>query len=141
MPHPPPPPPPPPAATAPAFVFATEADLKSKPGQITVAQAKALFDQQAFFIDARKAEHYTLAHIKGAYRMAEADFQFGNPPMLAAIPRDATLVVYCSGGNCDESEQVAKLIGFSGYKRVYVLHDGLPGWQAMNYPIETGEGQ
>ena len=61
--------------------------------------------------------------------------------MLAAIPRDATLVVYCNGGNCDESEQVAKLINGSGYQKVYVMHDGIPGWQAMGYPSEEGEGQ
>ncbi len=130
-----------PPTANPAFVFTTEADLKSKPGQITVAQAKSLFDQQAFFIDARKLEDYRKGHVKGSFRMAEADFQFGNPPMLAAIPRDATLVVYCNGGNCDESEQVAKLINGSGYQKVYVLHDGIPGWQAMGYPSETGDGQ
>lgn len=128
-------------AAAPTFVFATEADLKSKPGQITVAQAKALFDQQAVFIDARKLDPYKLDHVKGAFRMAEEDFQFGNPPMLAAIPRDATLVIYCSGGNCDESEQVAKLINGAGYQKVYVMHDGIPGWLAMSYPSEKGEGQ
>jgi rhodanese-related sulfurtransferase len=133
--------PPQPAPNSSAFVFATEADLKSKPGQITVAQSKALFDQQAFFIDARKLEEYRKGHVKGSYRMAEADFQFGNPPMLAAIPRDATLIVYCNGGNCDESEQVAKLINGSGYQKVYVMHDGIPGWQAMGYPSEEGEGQ
>jgi rhodanese-related sulfurtransferase len=136
-----PPSPIPTPAAAPTFVFATEADLKSKPGQITVAAAKALFDQQAIFIDARKLDPYKLDHVKGAFRMAEEDFQFGNPPMLAAIPRDATLVVYCSGGNCDESEQVAKLINGAGYQKVYVMHDGIPGWLAMSYPSEKGEGQ
>lgn len=130
-----------PAPAATSFVFATEADLKSKPGQITVAQAKALFDQQAFFIDARKLEDYRKDHVKGSYRMAEADFQFGNPPMLAAIPRDATLVVYCNGGNCDESELVAKMINGAGYQKVYVMHDGIPGWLAMSYPSEKGDGQ
>jgi rhodanese-related sulfurtransferase len=121
------------------FVFTKEADLQ--PGQITVEQAKSLFDEQAFFIDARKPEPYQLGHVKGAYRMAEADFQFGDPKMLALIPRDSTLVVYCSGGHCDESELVARLLTNSGYKKVYVLRDGFPGWDAMGYPSEKGEGQ
>jgi rhodanese-related sulfurtransferase len=128
-----------PPTANPAFTFTKKEALPT--GHITVEDAKALFDNQAFFIDARKLEAYQEGHVKGSYRMAEADFQFGNPPMLAAIPRDATLVVYCSGGHCDESEQVAKLINGSGYQKVYVMHDGIPGWQAMGYPSEKGDGQ
>ena len=55
----------------------THASFRKRPGE-------------TLFIDARKLEEYRKGHVKGSYRMAEADFQFGNPPMLAAIPRGSS---------------------------------------------------
>ncbi len=109
-------------------------------GQITLDEAKKLYDTAASFVDARRKEDYEQGHIKGAMRINLKSFENGDPPLLAMIPRDAIVVVYCSGGNCDESEHVADFMANSGYKKVYVIHDGYPGWKAMGWPVETGEG-
>jgi rhodanese-related sulfurtransferase len=110
------------------------------PGQITLDEAKRLFDSGASLVDARRKDDYEQGHIKGAMRINLKSFENGDPPLLAMIPRDGTVVVYCSGGNCDESEHVAEFLYNSGYKKVYVIHDGFPGWKAKGWPIETGEG-
>lgn len=109
-------------------------------GQITIDEAKQAFDSGASFIDARRKDDYEAGHIKGAIRMNLASFQGGDPPLLAMVPRDGVVVVYCGGGNCDESESVAKMLFNSGYQKVFVLHDGYPGWKALGHAVETGEG-
>lgn len=109
-------------------------------GQITLAEAKMLFDSpQVSFVDARTRENYALGHIRGAVRLQLEDFQKGVPPKLGLIPRENKIVVYCSGGNCDESERVAEQLEGSGYRNIYIIHDGFPGWKAMNFPIEIAE--
>ncbi len=131
---------PPPTVPAPiAFKETSKTELANKPGQITVTEARALFDQQATFIDARKLDPYKLGHVKGAWRLELSDFDAGDPQFLALIPRSSVLVVYCSGGHCDESEAVARMLTGSGYKSTYVMHDGIPGWTALGHPVTTGE--
>lgn len=122
----------------PGWTPTLQADMPK--GQIPLDQAKSLFDQGATAVDARIKADYEAGHIKGALRINLKSFENGDPPLLAMIPRDANVLVYCSGGNCDESEHVAELLNGSGYKKVYIIHDGFPGWKAMGYPIDTGEG-
>ena len=126
-------------APAPAAFKETPKTDFDKPGQITVTEARALFDQQATFLDARKLDPYKLGHVKGAWRLELSDFDAGDPQFLALIPRSSVLVVYCSGGHCDESEAVARMLTGSGYKSTYVMHDGIPGWTALGHPVTTGE--
>lgn len=110
-------------------------------GHITLTLAKQLFDaQSAIFVDARKMELFEAAHIAGAFKIELHDFQQGDPQILMMIPRDSQVVIYCTGGNCDESEKVAQMMQGSGYAKCFVLHDGLPGWQAMGWPTEQGRG-
>lgn len=109
-------------------------------GQITLDEAKQAFDGGASFIDARRKEEYEAGHIQGAIRINLKSFENGDPPLLAMVPRESMVIVYCGGGKCDESERVAEMLNNSGYKKVFVVHDGFPGWKAMGWPVETGEG-
>lgn len=109
-------------------------------GHITVAQAKALFDNGAKFIDARAKDDYEKGHVRDAFRVLQSAFAAGDPPALAMIMRSEVVVVYCNGGHCDESEGVARMLDQSGYKKVYVMHDGFPGWKTAGHPSDTGPG-
>lgn len=109
-------------------------------GQITLDEAKRAFDNGASFVDARRKEEYEAGHIQGAIRMNLKSFENGNPPIMAMIPRDGVVIVYCGGGKCDESERVAEQLNNSGYSKVFIIHDGFPGWNTMKFPTETGEG-
>lgn len=122
--------------TAP-FVPTKKADLPE--GQITLEAAKQAFDAGAMFVDARKPEDYAAGHVENAIRIESEMFRHGDPPELGLIPRSAIVVVYCNGGHCDESENVAKYLSNSGYGKVFVMHDGFPGWKAVGYPFATGE--
>lgn len=110
-------------------------------GHITIEQAAGLYDQQAFFVDARRKEVYAEGHVANAFRADMESFKNTTPSWVAALPKDMLLVVYCNGGDCDESEHVAQLLNASGFTAVYIMHDGFPGWKAAGLPVETGEGQ
>jgi rhodanese-related sulfurtransferase len=110
-------------------------------GHITIEQASGLYDQQAFFVDARRKEVYVEGHVANAFRADMESFKNSTPSWVSALPKDMLLVVYCNGGDCDESEHVAQLLNASGFTAVYIMHDGFPGWKSAGLPVETGEGQ
>jgi len=110
-------------------------------GHITVARARELFDQQAHFIDSRKREEYEAGHVQGAIRMELADFKDAIPPPIEFMVKGTPVVVYCVGGDCDESEAVGKQLNILGFTSVVVMHDGFPGWKQAGHPVETGPGQ
>lgn len=121
-------------------------------GHITLDEAKALFDAKvaatpaesggpgAVFVDTRKKDIFEEGHVVGAYRIGLHDFEGGDPQILNFIDRSSTIIAYCVGGNCDESEAVARMLSGAGYTKVYVMHDGFPCWKKLGYPNETGPG-
>ena len=114
---------------------------KLPPGQITMDEAKKIFDSgQAVFVDTRKLDMYEAGHVQGAYHIELHDFENGDPKILNFIDRSSVIVAYCVGGNCDESEAVARQLSGAGYQKVYVMHDGFPCWKALGFPVETGKG-
>lgn len=107
---------------------------------VDLVEARKLFDEKlAVFMDARSHEEYLSGHISAAL----------SAPILAVVKRDLdlgqllpsggkVLVTYCSGGLCDTSVELAKELADMGYKNIYVLGDGYPGWEAAGYPVEEG---
>ena len=63
--------------------------------------------------------------------------QVGRELARAPLPKDAAIVVYCSGPACPNSRDAgAKLVAF-GYTNVAVFEGGLEAWKAAGRPIET----
>lgn len=114
--------------------------ISSEIGFIDLVEAKKLFDEElVIFLDARSNEEYLSGHISDAL----------STPILAVVKRDLDmsqllpggrkiLVTYCSGGLCDTSVELAKELVDIGYKNIFVLEDGYPGWEAAGYPVEEG---
>lgn len=128
-----------PAPTTPTgFAFTPKDKLPA--GHVTIEEAKRLLDAGAMFVDSRKASEYAEGHVENAIRIDTSMFKAGDPVELSLIPRSAVVVVYCNGGNCDESDNLAKLLDLSGYGKVYVMHDGFPGWKAAGHAWGTGSG-
>lgn len=112
----------------------------AKQGHITIAQAFELFNSTppAFFIDARRKDVYEAGHVRDAFRLPLEAFKGREPAHLQVMPREEIYIVYCEGGNCDESVAVQKQLLLSGYQKVYVMHAGYPAWQAAGHPTQTG---
>ena len=83
-----------PVATPPASPAPSETPMPADDApRITIEEAKKAFDEgKAFIIDARAEEAYKAEHIKGAVNIRHDNLD----AMLKQIPRDKTIIVYCS---------------------------------------------
>jgi rhodanese-related sulfurtransferase len=92
-------------------------------------------------VDARSIFEYKLGHIPGAVSLPADSFDPVFPKVAPQLKTAKLVIVYCSGGSCGTSEDVAKKLmdhGLTG-DRLAIFTDGLPGWMGANLPIKTGE--
>jgi len=93
------------------------------------------------FIDARDDRHYAEGHIPGAYQF---DRYYPEKHLSAVLPAclNATkIVVYCTGGDCEDSEFAALALRDAGapLERIVVYVGGMTEWTANGLPVEVGE--
>jgi rhodanese-related sulfurtransferase len=91
-------------------------------------------------VDARSPEEFRLGHIPGAVNLPADQFAPFYPKVRARLEKAKIIIVYCSGGSCGTSEELAMELIKAGFveKRVAVFSGGLPGWMRAKLPIETG---
>ncbi|CAG0975540.1 Inner membrane protein YgaP [Phycisphaerales bacterium] len=108
--------------------------------EISVAQAWDLFQKGSPFVDARLVEDYEKGHVEGAFWITADQFMNGNfPAALNFIDKSATVVVYCSGGDCDASHNVVELMHTVGYTQCHVMKDGFDPWKSAGHPVAAGK--
>lgn len=103
---------------------------------VNAATAKALYDKNAYFFDAREKRHYAKEHIKGAYPVyfdvSKAEY------IVLQLPKDKeeALVFYCYGETCANSYEAALAVRKLGYKNINWFLNGFGEWKAKGYPVE-----
>lgn len=135
----------PPAAPTPADGVAAQAATPDAPSatvgsDLTLAQAKAMWDEGVTFLDARPERDYTAGHIAGALHITPGNF--GKPESvekLQFLDMEKPVIVYCTGGDCHDSHNLVALLTDYGFKRCHVLTDGYPAWEKAGYDIEKSE--
>lgn len=126
-------------ATTPASNTPTAATLGL---MIDSRAAKTLFDMGVIFLDARIQPEYDAGHIPQAYLLNST--MFGTPAAdeaMKALDASQPVVIYCGGGDCDASKNVAILLQQAGFKQVHIIEKGYPEWKELGYPIETAAGK
>ena len=105
---------------------------------VNAKEAKALFDQDASFFDARDPRHYHAARIKGAY-LVKFDQTLAKWLALE-LPKakDEPIVFYCYGESCANSYEAALAVHEQGYSNVYWFINGYGKWLDDGYPVEKG---
>jgi rhodanese-related sulfurtransferase len=93
-------------------------------------------------LDARRTSVYREGHIPGArpFSIWESDvdekvktfFAEGHDP-------SAPIIVYCSGGECEDSHMLATKLHMAGFDNALVYKDGYPDWQKRGLPVHTGD--
>lgn len=81
-----------------------------------------------YLIDARGAEKFAQGHIKGAVNYYGGDVQSRIPDLLANVPRDRVILIYCDGGECELSHHVADVLKQFGYGPVFIYTGGWAEW-------------
>lgn len=93
------------------------------------------------FVDARDDRHYQEGHIPGAYQFDHYRAENYLPIVLPVCQTAQQIVVYCMGGDCEDSEFAAITLASTGIpmERFYVYGGGMSEWMTNGLPVEVGE--
>jgi rhodanese-related sulfurtransferase len=117
--------------------FAGEVSPMTVNGATTVdtAQAKALFDKGALFVDVRSDKDWAAGRIPDAIHL-ELKKVFSEETLGKDAKKDDAIVIYCNGESClRSSEASVKAVGW-GFTKIQYYRDGFPAWKAAGYPTE-----
>ena len=118
----------------PAPVALAEADV------VTPREAEQLWTTgDAFFLDARAPADYAAGHIALAHNLPAETFAQHYPHVSGILTKDAVLVVYCDGRQCELSQELAEKLRRLGYVHVRVLENGWTVWRTAGLPTKSGE--
>ncbi len=95
-------------------------------------------DGKIAFIDARNDEEYARGHIPRAYQLDYYRPEKYLPAVMPAVLGAEKVVVYCNGGECEDSEFTALLLRQSGLEpgKVFVFPGGFAAWATSGHPVE-----
>jgi rhodanese-related sulfurtransferase len=126
---------------------AIAARLQSKGLQpIAHAEVEQLFRDPRYemglivLVDARNDQHYQQGHIPGAYQFDHFRPQNYMADVLPACLMAEQVIVYCSGGECEDSESAAIFLRDAGVanEKIRIYAGGIHEWTQAGLPIETG---
>lgn len=97
-------------------------------------------DGRIVFIDARTDDAYQAGHIPGAIQFDHYRAPAYLPAVLPACMQAEQVVVYCGGGECEDSEFAAitlRDLGVPG-DRISIYAGGIKDWTGARLPVEIG---
>jgi len=112
-------------------------DFMTEPMMASLEFTKYFFDNnRAIFVDAREPEEFDISHIAGAINIP-FDYYDEYMDTIDALNYDDVFIIYCSGGECSLSLDLADVFfGDKAFENVFVFEGGLPAWQDAGYPTE-----
>jgi rhodanese-related sulfurtransferase len=119
----------------------TEARLaQQNTRMLTLEEVRYYLDQPGtILVDARSVEEYQLGHIPGAFSLPLDAFGADYPKVLPVLSKAKLVILYCGGGSCGTSEELAKKMRASGFDGdLAIFEGGLPGWMRAKLPIHSG---
>ena len=134
-----------PPASSPAQLLAVR--LKEQGLQwVDGRQAAQLFHDPRFqqgsiaFIDARDEQHYREGHIPGACEFDPYHPEKYLATVLPVCQAAEQIVLYCNGGDCDDSESAAITLRDVGIanRKLFVYTGGITEWTTNGLPVEIG---
>jgi len=113
---------------------------------VELAEVKRLFDDpksgtgQYVFVDARADEPFQRGHIPGAVQCDYYRIDFYIESVLNRVLGAEKVVVYCNGGDCEDSLHVCGELLNSQipWGSIFLFKGGWQEWHQAGYPVETG---
>jgi rhodanese-related sulfurtransferase len=95
----------------------------------------------ALFVDSRDREQFECGTIPGSVNipfeyLPEGDLEPYFDSVLAGVPHDHHIIVFCSGEECDLSLHLGRNLQAHGYKRVSVFYGGSREWERFGFEVE-----
>jgi len=112
--------------------------------EIKYDDVNALHSGGVLFLDARRTSIYEQGHIAGArpFSVWESDIDEKVNKLFAERGDERQqaqpIVIYCSGGECEDSHMLAQKLWGIQFNNVYVYKDGYPDWVAHRGATHTG---
>lgn len=101
--------------------------------RITIADAKKLFDAgTAVFVDTHSPQMFDNEHIKSAINVPFNEID----AHISKVPKDKTVITYCSCPAENTSAAVADQLIKKGQKNVFALQGGTNAWKSAGYPLD-----
>lgn len=99
--------------------------------EIDLVAFRKFLDQDHFLIDARLPESYAQGFIGSAVNVYGGEVQSRIGELLAMVPRDRVVLIYCDGGDeCELSHHVADVLKQFGYGPLLIYKGGWNEWIA-----------
>jgi rhodanese-related sulfurtransferase len=106
--------------------------------QLSLQEGFALWQEQgAIFVDARRAEDFRAGHIPRAMNLPEYEFEKYWAEFAQNVAPELDLVIYCNGGDCEQSHKLAARLKQMGYTKIAILADGYFGWRDGKFPTRS----
>lgn len=112
-----------------------------RPLKVEADTVKKFLDARAaLIIDARDAEEFAAGHIPGAMNLPYEEVA-SDPARLTAVESGGMpIIIYCGGGTCEVSMNLAEsFIYQAGKRKVLVYAGGWPDWTQKGFPVEKGK--
>ena len=109
--------------------------------EVSGDDAEALQKEGRLFLDARRTSVYADGHIPGArsFPVWESDIDARVKAFFdEGLDQNAPIVIYCSGGDCEDSHMLAEKLYMVGFNSLYIYKDGFPGWTKRGLPVNKG---
>ena len=92
------------------------------------------------FLDARRTSAFAEGHVAGAraFSVWESDIDEKVMSLIAELDGKKPLVLYCSGGDCEDSHLLAQKLWGAGFNNNLVYRDGYPDWVRRGGPVRAG---
>ncbi|HYG34788.1 MAG TPA: rhodanese-like domain-containing protein [Clostridia bacterium] len=119
-----------------AAVFVAAAVYAGQYPDIKINDLKsAMANKNVTLIDVNGSDSWKDGHIPGAI-----DYGANKNKLAEVLPKDknALIVAYCGGPQCQAYQSAAKAAEKLGYKNVKHLSAGISGWKAAGEKVEKG---
>lgn len=106
-----------------------------------LSDAPGRYTGEIVFVDARDDKHFEEGHIPGAHQIDHFNLEvYMDAAMLDRLDVAETIVVYCGGGDCEDSIFLSSaLLDFDiPQAKIRLFEGGMAEWTEQAYPIEEG---
>jgi len=114
----------------------------SLPARLTLEELQIFVNQkQGLVVDARPEIFHRLGHVPGALALPRDNFETFYRQHQSILESDKTqaLVIYCSGGSCEDSDLIESALRKLGYTRISIFQGGWSEWKNAGLPEETAQ--
>ena len=121
----------------PDSVLISEKENASFITDISIEQAIKLIEQnRVILIDARSEKDFLSSHLVGSINIPFKNFD-EHVDKVFQYSQDTILVIYCESINCNLSHELAKVLSQFGFKKIFILKEGIQEWEKRGLPLSN----